>query len=91
MKIEVYKETDDEWHPNYHKNLVSVSYGDYSKQEHYQYDSKYRVSVWGADDCGMELWFDATSEAKAMNLFMQVIGMKSVNRSNLTSLGMHSA
>jgi len=49
----------------------------------------WRTSVWGNDDCGMEV--DCATEAEAFNLFLQVIGWKFVNRDQLKALGFVSA
>ncbi len=99
-RIEVLKQTQDDWYPSYRLHgwfhgqedvmLVRVTFhGNITAH----YDSPrapvYRTSVWGADDCGME--FDSESEATCFNTFLQVIGLKYVNRDELKKLGFVSA
>lgn len=87
-RIEVFKETLDDWYPNYHGNLVRVTFhGNIASPE--EDTPYYRVSVWGADDCGME--YDTESERVAHTIFMEVIGLKTVNWEELSELGFVSA
>jgi hypothetical protein len=41
--------------------------------------------VWGNDDDGME--YDCDNETEAWTMFLQVIGMKFVNKEDLKKLG----
>ena len=79
-RVEVFKETDDDWYPNYHKRLVKVIF-------HRQLtDGKFRTSVWGADDTGMCKDYDTREEAYAN--FELIIAQQAVNKEWLqTQLG----
>lgn len=89
--IQIYKETSEDWYPSFelctthiNKLLVRVSF-------HYPItvNRGYMVSVWGADDCGMELQF--TDKQKAMDCFMDIISLKVITKNQLEELGLHSA
>lgn len=99
MQIKVLKATEDDWHGSYvlkdsfegvkNQMFVEVSFlGNITA-----YDPKltpvWRTCVWGNDDLGME--FDCSTEAECFNKFLQVIGMKFVNRVALKELGFISA
>jgi len=99
MQVNVLKPTLESWHGNYtldgwyygvqHQGFVEVTFcGNICT-----YDTTlvpvWRTCVWGNDDCGME--FDCDTEAEAWNKFLQVIGMKFVNRAELVSLGFVTA
>lgn len=90
-RIEVFKETQDDWYPSYYLKqgnmLVSIMY--HGNISHPGIAAVYRTSVWGNDDCGME--YDSTNEAECWNVFLQVIGMNYVNRADLYALGFLSA
>ncbi len=99
MRVEVLKPTQDDWCGSY---IIEHWYNGVEKQMFVQcifngnitaYDPKqapvWRTCVWGNDDCGME--FDCDTEAEAWNKFLQVIGMKFVNRDKLIELGFVSA
>ena len=47
---DLYWPTSDEWYPNYQRNTVRVRIHDQTTGD----NVFVRVSVWGADDCGME-------------------------------------
>lgn len=83
-RIEVFKKTEDDWYPNYQILMVRVTYhGNIAlPTEDVPF---YRVSVWGADDCGME--YDTDNEKEAYTIFMQTIGLKYVNMADLKQLG----
>lgn len=106
MKIEVYKQTEDEWYPSYWSeelaNMVRVVYLDFIDH------SGYRVAVWGADDCGMEKDFlyskldieMSTSHRNFINstvlldshhCFMKVISQEFVNKKWLKEQGFVNA
>jgi hypothetical protein len=66
MRIEVYKETTDNFHPNYKINAQAII-----RNEQYVrifltslFDGKFRVGVWGADDFGMDVDYSEYWEAK---------------------------
>jgi len=89
MRVEVFKRTQDDWYGNYKvvgdqrvSDLVEVSFLNLMP-------SGWRVCVWGNDDCGLERDFE--SESEAWNIFLQVIGMESVNKQPLRDLGFVAA
>jgi hypothetical protein len=97
MRVEVLKRTDDDWYGSYTINsgykgvkeqmFVEVIFnGNISPPGH---TPTWRTCVWGNDDCGME--FDCATETECWNKFLQVIGMKFVNRDKLIELGFVSA
>ena len=52
-------------------------------------DGKFRTSVWGADDFGLE--YDTNTEGKAWKKFQEVISVEYVSRSSLKKLGFRMA
>lgn len=86
-RTSVMKETSDNWYPSFELHgwkdgkvnvmLVEVSLLGLS-------DGRFRVCVWGADDFGMEI--DVDDNLKAHNIFMRVIGMKVVKKSDLEKM-----
>jgi hypothetical protein len=54
-KLQCFKKTQDNWCPNFPNNQVLLSCCPVGE--------KFRVSVWGNDDCGMEKDFDTRKEA----------------------------
>lgn len=93
MRVEVLKPTQDDWYGSYTINggyngvtnqmFVEVIFnGNISSPDR---APTWRTCVWGNDDCGME--FDCSTETEAWNKFLQVIGMKFVNRDELIKLG----
>ena len=96
-RIEVLKPTQDDWYGSYniegHYNGIEnqmcvevIFNGNISAPGT---APTWRTCVWGNDDCGME--FDCSTEAECWNKFLQVIGMKFVNRAELSRLGFVSA
>lgn len=94
-RIEVLKPTQEDWHGSY---VVDGWYAGTQRQMFVgvifngnitAYDKSlppvWRTCVWGNDDCGMD--YDCDNEAECLNVFMQVIGMKYVNRAELVKLG----
>ncbi len=85
--VYVFKSTTDDWHPSFELKdgamLVQVSFSKWDDGD------GFHVSVWGDDDCGMEL--DTENENQAFNIFLQVIGMEFVNMKPLRDLGFKSA
>jgi hypothetical protein len=82
--VEVYKKTDDDWHPciaSDDGDLVSVSY--FPPMD--KYVTTYRVCAWGNDDCGVEK--DYENEKEAWTEFLQIIGWDKVNREGLKEMG----
>lgn len=99
MRVEVLKPTQDNWHGSYtldgwYKGVEKPMFvecifnGNITAYDH-KLAPVWRTCVWGNDDCGME--FDCATEAEAWNKFLQVIGMKYVNRKDLIDLGFVSA
>jgi hypothetical protein len=97
MRVEVLKPTQDDWYGSY---TIDGRYNGVDKQMFVEVifngnisppgqTPTWRTCVWGNDDCGME--FDCSTEAEAWNKFLQVIGMKFVNRDELIKLGFVSA
>jgi hypothetical protein len=79
----VYKPTNDDWYPafivgNRDLNLVQVTYTRIGPD-----DGKYkwRVCVYGADDCGMER--DYWDPRQALNMFYYVSSLEYVDRKDL--------
>ena len=96
MRVEVLKPTQDNWHGSYsvdgyngvrnHMFVEVIFNGNISPPGE---TPLFRTCVWGNDDCGME--FDSYLEGEVWNKFLQVIGMKFVNRDELIKLGFVSA
>ncbi len=78
MRIQCYKYTKDDWYPNYPRDMVVVNLSDIS-------DGQTRVSIWGADDFGME--FDFATEIDAKNMYYTVCMMETVEIEELKKLG----
>ena len=83
----VFKLTHDDWHPSYKLNgwykgvigaqLVEVSLLNLS-------DGKFRVCVWGSDDCGMER--DYEDIKNALDCFDQLLEQEFVDKSLLKNM-----
>lgn len=88
--IQVYKETSEDWYPSFNLSTTHTSKGLVRVSFHYPVSTNhsYMVSVWGADDCGMELQF--TDKQEAMNCFMGIISLKDITMSQLKELGLHN-
>lgn len=73
MRVEVYKETTDDFYPNFilgdkgsnKKQMVRISLSLLSTKQ-------YRVAVWGSDDFGMDKDFD--NHRSAWDLFYSIVG-----------------
>ena len=97
MKVSVFKRTTDDWHPSYqlsgwnkgveHQKLVDVIFTQTGPNP--PVDGKWRVCVWGGDDCGLERDFSTESEAWAC--FLEVIGLEDVTMEALIERGFVSA
>jgi len=91
-RTSIFKLTRDDWYPSYYledgRMVVEVTY--HSKLRTFG-DSPpvWRTSVWGADDCGMEI--DCGTEKEAWDKFTQVIAMDYVDRVSLKFMGFVSA
>lgn len=89
-EITCFKSSSDDWYGNfkitddlrYPENFVSVSL---MKLNPFNELQKYRVCVWGNDDCGME--FDTELEFSARNIYCHVCMMRDVTKAALTKLG----
>ena len=85
LKIEVFKQTSDDWYPNYivgdgRLQLVRVNI-----LELYE-EKSWRVCVWGNDDCGMEKDF-INDELTSWRAFAEVISLDDVTKDALTKMG----
>jgi len=97
MRVEVLKPTNDDWCGSYIVQGWPSSTGPGLVEQMFVEvtfngmigGGTWRTCVWGNDDCGME--FDCSTEAECWNKFLQVIGMKSVDREALRELGFVSA
>ena len=93
--ITVLKPTKDYWYPNFKGNRVQVSIH-IPDNEYMAYNpSAYtaRVSVWGADDCGMEKdFFGSEGRKKAKELFHLLVNEHEyVNFTTVKNYGLISA
>lgn len=87
----IYKPTNDDWYPafiveNEDLNLVQVTFTRIGP-DNGKY--KWRVCVWGADDCGMER--DYWDKYDALNMFHDIAGWVFVDREDLIKCGFISA
>lgn len=83
--VEVFKQTSDEWCPNYPGDTVKVSYrGNINPK-----GAMYRVCAWGDDDLGME--FDHESKSVVWQKFIEVISLEDVTFEKLKEMGFVSA
>ena len=101
MRVEVLKQTNDDWCGSYRVSGWPSSTGPGTVNQMFvnvifngniAYDTEaplYRTCVWGNDDCGME--FDSYLEGEVWNKFLQVIGMEFVDMEKLRELGFVSA
>lgn len=93
MRIEFYKETADDWHPPFElvaardKNLVRVSFLQLGPIVRFPGDMAWRVCVWGADDDGMEIDYPEDKKDDAWDMFVRVMSMPRVNKTQLFALG----
>lgn len=87
--------TSDNWYPNYPDNEVVLSLHIPSKEFLKEYDGdcyKYRVSVWGADDFGMERdFYDEGDLHSALNLYATVKKLGSITIQQLKELSFQAA
>jgi len=97
-RVEVLKPTQDNWYGNYtvdgyngvkDQGCVEVIFNGNITAYDPTLAPVWRTCVWGNDDCGME--YDCDNETQAWNMFLQVIGMKFVNKQALRDLGYVSA
>lgn len=85
MIYDVFKNTSDDWYPSYLLNddtkLVKVSFTQTGLNP--PINGKWRVCVWGADDCGMEK--DFTSEQEALFCFLDLIALSNITFEELST------
>ncbi len=79
MQFDVYKRTHDDWCPNIDRHYVMVGFAALP-------NGTFVVSVAGADDLVLNRFHE--TEAAAMTVFMQLIGMEYVNIRNVRELGL---
>lgn len=91
-EIVCYKPTTEDWHPSFYigiDKVLRVTF--HGKLTNYN-DEKadiYRVSVWGADDCGME--YDCATDHEAWLKFQCVLMLNDVTYNSLIDMGFVSA
>lgn len=68
--------TSDDWYPSWPGDLVKVKLYEYQ-------DGTGRISVWGADDTGMERLFDRAADARRCYVRLPSV----IDRDGLTLLG----
>lgn len=94
MRVDVYKETKDDWYPEFQltdgTKLVRVSFTQ-TGPDPKKFNGEWRVCVWGDDDCGMERDYQGDQETECWNMFLEVIGLKTVDVGILKKLGFVSA
>lgn len=94
-RCSVFKPTHDDWYPPYiiKDHLGKDKDGWFVIVTMLEYCNNYgwKVCVWGADDCGMELEFDKNSRRRCSEVFQQVIEQEYVNRGYLERLGFYPA
>jgi hypothetical protein len=91
MKMTVFKRTQDQWYGSY--KLEESDNGDMLVEVTFTQTGpdpdlglgKWRVCVWGNDDCGMERDFDL--EGEALHLFYHIISWTYVNKDQLKVAG----
>lgn len=92
-RTSAFKKTSDDWYPCYFlkgeenrhpQGFVEVSFHGDINPPSYGY-ATYRVSVWGADDLGMD--FDTGVEEIAIDLYHQVIDTPIISREDLMTIG----
>jgi hypothetical protein len=99
VKCGVYKETSDSWYPSYEmseefgsQRLVRVSFGKTGPSPQLE-AGEWRVSVWGADDCGMERDYPLNKQGRdeAWNMFVFIISLPNITMRLLKDMGFVSA
>lgn len=84
FKVEVYKTTTDDFHPNFNENQVLITYqGNISPPGQVP---QYRVTVQGNDD--FRLVYDTVHIVDAQDMFTSIIFLDDVTISNLLNLGL---
>lgn len=89
LKIECFIETTDDWAPNFSASGKPDRKGHHVllKLAEFPVHSGYRVSVWGADDRGMERDFFDSELDEAKRLYELVRGCGPVTMKDLQSVG----
>jgi hypothetical protein len=84
-RIEHFKNTKNDWYPNFPNNQVKLIY--HSCINSYKPESEwvYRVSVWGNDDFGIMKDFRTHEEAK--KVFNELDTLSYINHSDLYDRG----
>ena len=60
-----YVTVTDNWHPNFHDNLIKITLGMYF----YDGDCYVKLMAWGADDFGLEICIDDLTFRDAIDLY----------------------
>lgn len=62
--LDEYRKTTDQWYPNYDGNKVHVRATLYPPGSVWDDEHRAQISVWGADDDGMEKWYSSLDKMK---------------------------
>ena len=87
-QLEVFKrrnakvKTTDDWYPNFPNSEVEISLMKLMDGK-----STYRLCVWGADDCGMEIDVETTNPDNLIREYESLISSPPITKKHLTSLG----
>jgi hypothetical protein len=89
LRQECFIPTSEDWSPNFDAKGRPDRQGHYVLLKLAEFPDRlgYRVSVWGADDRGMEHDFLASEVNEAQQLFELVRGCGPVNMKDLKSVG----
>jgi ribosomal protein S27AE len=93
MRIECWKMTSDSWSPSYRLETDHAS-DMMVRVTHVTNVGENKLSlvnVWGADDTGMEKWFNKGREQDSLELFLQILEMTSVTMRELKDMGLEMA
>jgi hypothetical protein len=82
MRIDIFKNTSDDFAPNFDNDTVQLSFIPIV-------DGSYRVAVWGNDDCGFERNFK--SKKNAFKLFEELKSVDDITYQLLKRMGFRHA
>jgi hypothetical protein len=89
MKRQTFRRfSSDDWYPCWPGNQVEVSFMRLDRWDGTRYhmqEGPWRVCVWGADDCGMEI--DTEDRELAERIFNELKESLNITRARLTQLG----
>jgi hypothetical protein len=84
--------SSDDWYPCFPDSLVEVSFmrlDRWDGKSYHTQEGPWRICVWGADDCGMEI--DTEDRELAERIFEELKDSSNIKRSRLIQLGFVSA